>query len=1074
MEENSTSQVTWRKSRLCKSLLQLVPILLLSTLSFISKAQDLTVKGIVKDDTGSELPGVNIIVKGTTNGTTTDASGAYSITVGSGQTVLVFSFIGYAPQEIDVNGRAVIDVGMLPDASTLQEVVVIGYTTQAKKDVTGAVSTIGGDVISKTPVTDVSSVLQGRVAGVTVEGQGGPGTPQVVRVRGYGTLGNNNPLYVIDGVQTTGGLNLINQNDIESITVLKDAASCAQYGARGSSGVIVITTKRGKIGTPKLEYDGYLGYEVPRKFPKLMSPQQYADALWGYYENSGQTPTSSLYGSGTSPVLPDYIIEEDGGPQNLGVMEGDPAANPDLYDLKTYRILKTNKQGTDWFREVFQPALTQNHQLTISGATEKNNYAISFNYLDNKGTLVNSFFKRYSTRINTEFNIKPWLRIGENIQIAYSQGNTISGHTDQNIVANLYGTSGLLPVYDIAGNLSGTKGASQLGGNNPVSDRVQSTYNKGYSARLMGGVYAEVEPVKNLIFQSRLTLDYNPYQYRFFGIPYPQETYSSIFTTFSETAGYGVEWRNTNKLSYEFTLNEQHKFSAFVAYEASEYTSRAVGGSNDSLFFTTPGFQVYGAGRLKNIEAYGGADKLTYLSTFGSLNYAFKDKYLATFTVRRDGSSKFGQKNRYGVFPSGTVGWRISGESFMTDVSWVDDLKIRASLGTSGNEASLLSGQTSNQYYTDPSYTYYDLGGSNSSAMPGFALTQIGNPFLQWEVNRTINVGVDAAIFNSRWNISFNWFNRLTDKLLYQPPVTVLQGDAGAPFRNVMNFTNKGIELELGYTSLKNRSVSYDVNFNFSTYRNNVDYIDGDPNTFILGGLYARQTNLSRSVVGMPLSSFYGYIYEGIFQSEEDVTNHATQAGITPLNGPGHFKFKDISGPDGTPDGKVDDMDRTFIGNPHPKFTYGLNVNVFYKKFDLSIFFQGVQGNDIFNYWRASSEWPGKLGEGSLDTWSESNKDAKLPIWSTTVVDDSRPSTFFIEDGSYMRVKNIQIGYTLPGFGTFSKLRVYGQMYNALTFTNYSGMDPEVSTGVARDIGIDFGGYYPVAMKFLIGVNLGL
>lgn len=1049
-------------------------MVLMSTGSSL-QAQQRTVSGTVRDEQNSPIPGANVLVKGTTIGTTADADGKYTITADEGAT-LVFSFIGYATQEIVVGTRSSMDVALEPDVKTLNEVIVTGYSTQSKRDVTGAISTISNATLVQQPVADVASALQGRVAGVTVDGQGGPGNNQVVRIRGIGTLGGNDPLYVIDGVQTTGGLNLINQNDIESISVLKDAASAALYGARGSNGVIVITTKRGKMGAPKVEYNGYVGSEVPRKTPDIMSPQQFANAYWGYLGNSGLPLSSPLYGNGASPVLPDFIVANTTStPFFGGVSAGDPRANASLYNFQNYRIMQANKEGTNWFKEVLKPASVQSHQLAISGATESSNYAVSFSYLDNNGVLSNSYFKRYSLRVNTEFNLNKWLRVGENMMFSYGKQNTVNDHTDQNIIAGLFNTSPLLPVYDIAGNFTGTKGTQQLDGGNAVKARENSLNGDNYNARLMGAAYIEAEPLEGLIFQSKIAIDYGPFQNWSFKDIYPQDQFDNGRNQFFESAGHSIEWRNTNKIMYSKTLNENHRFDAFVAYEASEYNYRYMGGQNDSLFSLAPGFLVLGSGRPATAKVSGAQDRITYASLFGNANYVFKDRYLVGFTIRRDGSSKFGTLNRFGVFPSGSLGWRVSEESFMEEVTWLDDLKIRASYGTSGNDASLGTGATINQYGSSNGYMYYDLNGTGNSSMQGFALSQSGNPFLQWEVNKTINVGFDAQVFNG-FTASFNWFRRVTDKLIYQPPVTALQGDALRPFQNVMNFENKGLELELGYVSKQSNALRYEVNFNIATYRNEVTYIDGDPTTFINGSLYARQAVLSRSMVGKPVSSLYGYVFDGIFQTTDEVTNHATQPGIsktTPTSGLGHFRFKDISGPNGEPDGVINELDKTFIGNPHPKFTYGLNVNLYYKNFDLGVFLQGVSGNEVMNYWRTSYEWPGRYGVGSLDTWTPENPGAKLPIYSNNQSTlDAQSSSYFVEKGSYMRLKNLQIGYTLPKINGINKLRIYAQGYNLLTVTNYSGMDPEVNTGAPGAIGIDFGGNYPIAQKYLLGINL--
>lgn len=1051
---------------------KLCVLLLMLSASTALIAQQRFISGVVQDEAGAPMPGVNVIIKGTTAGTATDVDGRFTLEIRDDQKTLVISAIGYLTQEIGIDDRTTFNIKLAPDVKTLQEVVVTGYSTQSKRDITGAVSSITGETVSKAPVADIGSALQGRIAGVTVDGQGGPGNNQVIRIRGIGTLGANDPLYVIDGVQTTSGINLINQNDIETLTVLKDAASCALYGARGSNGVIVITTKRGKTGAPKVEYNGYVGVEVPPKTPDIMSPQQYADAYWGFLSNSGQPFTSPLYGNGTTPVLPDYIVvNTTGTPFFGGVAANDPRADASNYNFNNYRIMEANKSGTDWFREVLKPARLQSHQLALSGATDKSNYALTFNYLDNQGILMNTFFKRYSMRVNTEFAPRKWFKVGENMQFSYAKQNTVSDHTDQNAIAGLFNTSPIMPVYDIAGNYTGTKGTQYLDGNNPVLSAVNSKNYDGYVARVMGSAYVEVEPLEGLIIQSKITTDFSPYQsYSWKGI-YPQLQYDNGKNQFFETSGNSVEWRNTNKISYEKTFNDIHKITAFVAHEVSRYNTRYVYGQNDSLFSLSPGFLVLGTGAASTAKVSGGRNEIRYISDFGSVNYSLYDRYLASFTVRRDGSSKFGELKRFGVFPSASLGWRISGENFMKSATWIDDLKLRGSYGTSGNDASLPTGATINQYATNPAYFYYDLAGAGNTSMQGFALSQIGNPYLQWEVNKTLNLGFDATVLNGL-TLGFNWFKRTTNKLLYQPPSSALQGDALKPYQNVMSFVNKGVELELGYNSKQMGKFHYNVNFNISTYRNEVTFIDGDPTTFINGDLYARQAVLSRSMVGHPVSSFYGYTWEGTFQTADEVTNHATQPGISkanPASALGHFKFKDIND-----DGVIDDKDRDFIDNPHPKFNYGLNVNLFYMDFDASIFFQGVAGNKIMNYWRTSYEWPGRYGVGSLDTWTPENTGAKLPIYDNNVSTlDAQSSTYFIENGSYLRLKSIQVGYTIKSLKGINNLRVYAQGFNMLTFTKYTGMNPEVNTGAPGAMGIDFGGNYPISQKYTIGVNLG-
>ncbi|TRZ70833.1 MAG: TonB-dependent receptor [Bacteroidetes bacterium] len=1062
-------------------------LVFISCFSFSLRAQsNIAIKGIVTYENGVPLPGATVIVKGTTIGVATKIDGTFGINVPDKNSVLVISSIAFQTQEIIVGSNVMLTIKLIPQVQSLKEVVVTGYSKQSKRDVTGAVSVISSEVVSRTPVTDIGSVLQGRVAGVSVDAQGGPGSMANVRIRGFGSNGDNDVLYVIDGVQMRGESNLFNINDIESVTILKDPSITSLYGAQGGNGVVVITTKTGRLGAPKLEYSNYAGWESPIKYPGTLNPQQYANSYWGYLKNSGLPLNDLYYGNGSSPVLPDYIIERQSGSPKVAA-EGDPAANPSLYNLSSYRILQTNKTGTDWFRALLGNAFTQNHQLNLSGANDKSNYALSMNYLDNNGILKGTYFKRYSIRVNTEFKPSNWLKVGENMQFSYSEGNSVSGgnHNPQGLMADLYQRSQLIPMLDIAGNYSGPKGipdnlALHPGGNNPLFGQNNALANNhGFSSGVVGSAYIDIEPVKGLVIESKIGIQFYPYSYRYFSDTIPQNVYTAPYNSFTEAGGWSSDWRWLNKVSYELNINEIHKISAFVAYEAREYISRWSSGTTPNLPYTTPSYLNLSNGApTLNGGPYnlvgGGSDGASNTSVFGNLNYSLLDKYLLSFVIRRDGSSKFGPLSKYGNFPSYSIGWRISKENFMRKITWINDLKLRAAIGTNGNDA-IPSGLYLNQYNTNSYLSSYDLGGLNNAALTGVGLYQIGNPYIHWETNKTTNVGFDATLFQSHMNASFSWFNRKTKDLLGVPPVSGLAGDALPPFENIMQFSNKGVELELGY---KNNvyKFNYELNFEVSTYRNNVDYIDGDPNTHLDGDSYVpTHFALTRSVVGRPVSSFFGYVQEGIFQSAEDFTSYGVaHPGLTAANAAGHFKLKDVSGPNGTPDGKIDENDRTFIGSPHPKFNYGFNINLFYKGFDLGIFLQGSYGNELFNYWRANTVFPGALGEGSDDTWSLTNTDATLPIWDNLATYDKMPSSFFVEDGSYLRLKNLQLGYTIANSKLFGKLRLYIQGYNLLTFTKYTGIDPEISTGSATNAGIDFGGNYPIARKILFGISLGL
>lgn len=1063
-----------------------------------------TLKGKVTNEKNEPVVGASVVLSGSEAGTSVDVSGSYQLTgIKPGNYTLQVSAVGYQNTTRNISVRAgqvlEIDIRLKAGSNAMNEVVVTGYSKQSRRDVTGAASTISADAIAQTPVTSVESILQGRVAGVSVDEQGGPGASQTIRIRGIGTLGNNDPLYVIDGVQVRMGTanqsqnisTLLNPAEIESITVLKDPSLIAMYGSEGSNGVIVITTKTGKLGAPKVEYDAYIGQERPIKLPKMITPQQQANALYNSYLNSSpaQTPgPATFYGTGNTPVLPDYIIE--GGGVNVGVMAGDPAANPALYSLENYRILKANKAGTDWWKILFKPALTQNNQVTISGATDKSNYAVSMGYLDDQGTLLNSYFKRMSLRVNTEFKLKPWLRIGENVDLSYSTSNNESrsggsnfGSNFNNDIAALYELSPLLPEYDIAGNVAGTKGTTILGGSNPLTNRRNSTASKNYNEAIIGTAYAELEPIKGLIYTNQIGFQFVPNQYHYYTPAIFQEPLADTVNSFGEGNSYFTDWRWLNKLAYSINIANIHRITAFAGYEARQYTYRNSFASTGNIGYPSSNTEYLGNGNTGTAAfitpaVSGGGDLYTSTSVFANMTYSLLDKYLFTATGRRDGSSKFGPADRYGNFGAVSAGWRMSGEKFMENIKWLDDLKLRASYGSTGNDAigsglylgTLASGGFGN----------YDLGGTNTTSMTGYFPYQLGNPDVHWESNVTTNIGFDAALFHNSFTASFNWFDKQTKGLLYAPPSSGTAGSALSPIENVMNFSNKGLELELGYTE-RIGAVRFDMGFNIATYRSRVNYIDGVLGDSIPGGYYGSgsHTSLTEVLVGHPVSSFYGYEFQGYYQNAQDVTSHATEAqfGITPANALGHVKYKDLNG-----DGVIDTRDETFIGNPNPKFTYGYSLNLYYKHFDLGFVLSGVYGNKIYNLAKAITMFPngaiagqGGLVQGSLDTWTPSNPNARLPIYSqNTSINDLSPSNLFVESGSYLRVKQMQLGYTFPKLRGISRLRVYVQAYNLLTFTHYSGLDPEVNDGSPSDLGIDYGTAYPISRKFLFGVNLGL
>ena len=1057
-----------------------------------------TLKGKITNDKDEPVVGASITLSGVDKGTSAGLTGEFQLVgLKPGKYIVQVSAVGY--QSITRNitvaeGQVqVLDFQLKSGGNALNEVVVTGYSRQSKRDVTGAASTVSADVIAQTPVTTVESALEGRVAGVTVDGQGGPGNAQTIRIRGVGTLGNNDPLYVIDGVQIRMGTstaygslnvsNLLDPGEIESITILKDPSLIALYGSEGSNGVIVITTKTGKIGAPRFDYNSYVGVQDPRHLPSTITPQQQANALYQSFQNAGQPfGYESFYDTSSgSPVLPYWIIEGTN-TSNLGVAENSPLADPGLYNYQNYRILKANQSGTNWWKTLFQPALTQNHQMTISGATDKSNYAIGMGYNDDQGTLYNSYFQRYSLRINTQFKLKPWLRVGENVEMSYTSQSTVNrGAT--NTIAELYMLSPLLPKYDIAGELAGTNKALVLGNTgNPYTNQVQSKGGKNYNESILGTAYAEAEPIKGLIYTNQIGFQFFPNEYRYYTPIDYQEPVPAPTNILTEGGSYSTDWRWLNKLAYSFTVAGIHKFTAFAGYEARKYAERSYSGTTGNIGFPSSSTIYLSNGNTGTGSAYvptvgGGGDAAASVSYFGNATYSLMDRYLATATFRRDGSSKFGPNVLYGNFGAASVGWRMSEENFMKNISWLNDLKLRASYGSTGNDeigtgkylATLNSGPFGN----------YDLAGTNITSLAGYYPYQLGNANLHWESNISTNIGFDAAVFNNKLTASFNWFNKETKGLLYAPPSSGTAGSALSPWENIMNFTNKGVELEMGYNS-RIGDLRFEMSFNIATYRNRVNYIDGQDSAFIQGGQFGSNgaIYLTRSVVGKPVSSFYGYEVQGIIrnQAELNAAPDESSLGITKSNGLGHFEYRDLN-----KDGVINTQDQTFLGDPNPKFTYGYNLNLYYKNFDLGILLQGVYGNKIFNYARTLSEMPsgavagqGGLFPAALNTWSPSNPNAALPIFTQDLsATDLQPSSFFVESGSYMRVKQMQLGYTIPHLKGVRRLRIYVQAYNLLTFTHYSGLDPEVNDGSPQDLGIDYGTAYPMSKKYLLGINLG-
>jgi len=1061
---------------------------------------DITIKGqVLASDSKEPLPGVSVVVKGTQQGAITSGDGSYTLVVPDEKSVLVFSFVGYVSQEIQVANRSTLNVTLQSDIKALSEVVVTGYTAQSRRDITGSVSVIDADKLLAVPATNLAQQLQGRAAGVTVGTDNTPGGGVSVRVRGYGTLGNNDPLYVIDGVPTKGSLNTINQNDIESIQILKDASSASIYGSRAANGVVIITTKRGKNGVPKFTFDAYYGVQKLAKTMDLLNTAEYGQYLWESKKNANVVnpttgnPEHAQFGRGPEPVIPDYIIPD-------GASANDPRVNPANYSFDRYTdpqfgktkfsITKANKEGTDWMNEVFDAAPIQNYQLGVSGGTEKSRYAFSTNYFNQQGILIHNGYKRYSVRANTEFTIKKRIRIGENLQVAYGQrqGN-YGNNSETSQVSNTYRAQPIIPVYDIGGNFAGTLGSNLGNANNPVGQLVRNKNNGYKDLRIFGNTYAEVDILKNLTAKTSFGVDATVSAGTYFTPVEIELAHGTNVNSLSENRSYSYAWTWTNSLTYDKTFGDHH-LNVFAGLESIDSYGNFVNAYRQGFFSNAEDLRYIDAGNPSTSTNSGYAtSSWSLFSYFGRIDYAFQDKYLLQGTVRRDASSRFQAASRYATFPAASVGWRLSKEAFLSNVRFITDLKLRAGWGQTGNQE-IGDFNAYSTYQSNPNSSGYGIGGAPIGYVQGFDLARFGNPNAKWETTTTVNVGLDANLFQGKFDLSLDVFDRQTRDLLYTKAYDPRLGDASIPAQNIASLQNRGVDLGLNYNdAAMDGQLTYSIGVNFSTYRNKILALDPqNPNDF-LPGFSLRTPAVTRSIAGRPISSFYGYIIDGILQNEEQVAKHAKFPGYYDSNiyinekrtqGVGKFDYRDINN-----DGLINANDQTYIGSPHPDFTYGINANVAYKNFDLTIFAQGVQGNDIFNhvrYWTDFEVFQGNRTKRMLyESWRPDNPNAKLPILDANDAQSGEPSTYFVEDGSYLRFKNIQLGYTLPKsilskIGT-DHLKIYVQAQNLFTFTKYTGLDPEVNlrnfnSGSDRQIGVDEG-VYPTPKSIIVGLSLG-
>jgi len=1024
-----------------------------------------------------------VTVKGSTVGVNTDENGAFSISVPAGSNILVVSSVGYEAMEITItNGQA--NAVLSERQNDLNEIVVTGYSSQRKKDITGSVSVVKVADLQTMPATTAENQLQGRAAGVNVTTNSQPGSVSTVRIRGFASFTGNDPLYIVDGVPT-GSLLGLNPDDIESMQILKDAASASVYGARASNGVIIITTKKGKTGSAKVTYNMYYGVQSPGSGQKnMLNPQEYADLQWMAYKNSGKTPASNQYGSGATPVLPDYLLAGSA----TGVKEGAPEANASLYDLnynrlgdanyQPYLIVPANKQGTNWWKEITRSAPIMNHTITVSGGSpDKSKYLASFNYFNQDGIIINNFYKRYSARFNTEFNVKQNVRIGSNMQVFFSEANAVENNTENSDVILSRLMLPIVPVYTIRqGDFAGTKGKDLGTPNNVVAFSERKKNNRANNFLLFGNAYAEVDLFKHFTARTSFGGYFNSYDTK----AYPYIEYEGAENdrnpTYSSTFGKNRSWIWTNQLSYKNTFGD-HSVQALVGSEAVDEFSNQITGSRSTYFSYFNYDYITLSSGSSNQLASGAPSGASLFSLFGKVDYTFKDRYLLSVTVRRDGSSRFGTDARYGTFPAASIGWRISEEDFLKDVKWIKELKLRGSWGRMGNQRIGATNQFT-QFSPSNSAAAYDINGTSTSTAPGFYNNFIGNSAGQWETNVTTNVGFDALLFKGT-EIVFDWYQKKTEDLLYPVQQLATSGGIAAlnpPFFNVGSMRNWGIDLQISQKANLG-DVKFDGTLTFTTYKNTITSISKGLTYFDYNSPLNEANRINgtftRNAVGQAINAYYGYKIVGLFRDQRDVEGSPVQDAAAP----GRFKYMDADGND-----TINADDRVFFGNPNPKFTYGLNLEFSYKGFDLSAFFYGVQGRDAINYGRFNTDFyqtgiTNKSKATLYDSWTPERPNANFPIQEVdaTFSTNTVPNSFYMENASYMRLRNLTLGYTIPSKALsrlkIDKFRLYVQATNLFTITKYSGLDPEIVTTDDRAAGIDLG-VYPTVKTFLVGASI--
>lgn len=995
--------------------------------AFIAQAQDLTVHGtVISRNDGEPLIGATVLSDATKNGVATDLDGNFTITVPQNST-LTFSYIGYQGTTLKAEPKMTVYMDELSDL--LDELVVTGYTVQRKADLTGAVAVMN----MKEPLSEnsgnIMNSMAGKLPGVNVVPDAAPGGTGSIRVRGMSTANSSNdPLYIVDGVPTDN-INMINPSDIESMQVLKDAASASIYGSRAANGVVIITTKHGKGDRLTVNVNYAVSAQTIAKRYKVMDATQWGQAYWQAAANSGIPANNALYGSGSQPQLVEFI---DGNPNY-------PSTN------------------TDWQDEVYHTAWTNNLTASVANNTDKGSVLFSANYINQNGNIKDTFYERFSARVNSRFDVNKYVSIGENLVVARWSNRGVDVAGDRGIPFTALSQMPCIPVKGLDGSWTNPMALFKSDLANPAQLIANSSDNSSVSWRILGNAFLEVKPIEGLTLKSNIGIEHSQYLNQTLGRRVAETDVNSV----SESYGQGDTWTWTNTAFYNKTFKDDHHLSALIGTEAIGYTFKDLGASRNGYAFEDANYMQIGAGTGER-NNWGGKSQWSVFSLFAKADYNYADRYLASFTIRRDENSRFAKGHRAGVFPAFSLAWRPSAEPFWKANDILTDLKIRYSWGQNGNANIPPLYPAYSTYVFNTGNGAYDIAGTNSSTTSGITLAASGNPDLTWETTVQNNIGIDMMFFNGALALSADYYIKKTHDMLTIPPALAVAGENAAKWLNTGTMRNNGWEITLAYNSPTYGDFSWNGSFNISQYKNKLiklnnqeDHIGGD----------------ARLVPGKPMGIYYGYVCDGIFQNVEQVANHATQVGAAP----GRLMYRDLNG-----DGVVNDQDRCYIGDPNPDVSLGLNLAFKYKAFTLDMFFAGDFGQDIINSMKGqlysfgrANLWTNHAAD-ILNAWTPQNPGSDIPALSLTDANnEARFSTYYVENGSYMKMKYIKLSYQLPHHITekfaCDNLNVYFQVENVFTMTKYKGLDPELLPGEYG--GLWDNGAYPRPRTFTLGVN---